>query len=147
MVIMSIEELKELKLNDLKQLAKEREIKVTGLKKEEIIELLADKQEEKEEVITEVKGENSEIRFIGKKNPDPSVSIRGILTVMEDGYGFIRGENFETGDDNVFCPNPECGCLMKLHGRCRRYVRRPDGLRDELSLRVLYCPNCHQYHR
>ena len=50
MVIMSIEELKELKLNDLKQLAKEREIKVTGLKKEEIIELLADKQEEKEEV-------------------------------------------------------------------------------------------------
>lgn len=102
MVIMSIEELKELKLNDLKQLAKEREIKVTGLKKEEIIELLADKKEEKEEEITEVKEENSEIRFIGKKNPDPSVSIRGILTVMEDGYGFIRGENFETGDDNVF---------------------------------------------
>ena len=101
MVIMSKEELKELKLNDLKQLAKEKEIKITGLKKEEIIELLADKEEVKKE-IEELKEENSEVRFIGKKNPDPSVAISGILTVMEDGYGFIRGENFETGDDNVF---------------------------------------------
>ena len=101
MVIMTKEELQELKLNELKQLAKEKEIKVTGLKKEEIIELLAEKEETKEEIV-EVKEDNSEIRFIGKKAPDPSVSISGILTVMEDGYGFIRGENFETGDDNVF---------------------------------------------
>ena len=104
---MSKEELQELKLNELKQLAKEKEIKVTGLKKEEIIELLAEEEtkeeiEEVKEEITETKEDNSEIRFIGKKTPDPSVAISGILTVMEDGYGFIRGENFETGDDNVF---------------------------------------------
>ena len=104
---MSKEELQELKLNELKQLAKEKEIKVTGLKKEEIIELLAEEEtkeeiEEVKEEITETKEENSEIRFIGRKTPDPSVAISGILTVMEDGYGFIRGENFETGDDNVF---------------------------------------------
>ena len=102
MVIMTKEELEKLKLNELKQLAKEKDIKVTGLKKEEIIELLAEENKEPEEMIEEPKEENSEIRIIGKKNPDPSVSISGILTVMEDGYGFIRGENFETGDDNVF---------------------------------------------
>ncbi len=101
MVIMKREELQELKLSDLKNLAKEKQIKVNGLKKEEIVELLSDKEEVKEE-IEEAKEENSEIRFVGKKAPDPSVSISGILTVMEDGYGFIRGENFETGDDNVF---------------------------------------------
>ena len=102
MVIMTKEELEKLKLNELKQLAKENDIKVTGLKKEEIIELLAEEKQEPEEMIEEPKEENSEIRIIGKKSPDPSVSISGILTVMEDGYGFIRGENFETGDDNVF---------------------------------------------
>ncbi|MBO7677225.1 MAG: transcription termination factor Rho, partial [Erysipelotrichaceae bacterium] len=99
---MTKEELEKLKLNELKQLAKENDIKVTGLKKEEIIELLAEENKEPEEMIEEPKEENSEIRIIGKKSPDPSVSISGILTVMEDGYGFIRGENFETGDDNVF---------------------------------------------
>ena len=102
MVIMTKEELEKLKLNELKQLAKEKDIKVTGLKKEEIIELLAEENKEPEEMIEEPKEESSEIRIIGKKSPDPSVSISGILTVMEDGYGFIRGENFETGDDNVF---------------------------------------------
>ena len=62
MVIMKKEELQELKLNELKQLAKEKELKVTGLKKEELIELLSDKEEVKEE-IEDAKEENSEIRI------------------------------------------------------------------------------------
>ena len=85
---MSKEELKELKLNDLKQLAKEKDIKVTGLKKEEIIEELL-------KIETE-----SEVKVFPKKEETNPVS--GVLTVMEDGFGFIRGENFESGDDNVF---------------------------------------------
>ena len=98
---MNKEELNALKLNELKELAKEKQIKVTGLKKDEIIELLCETQEpKKEEVKEEVKEENSEIRVI--KKADTSTPVEGILTVMEDGYGFIRGENFETGDDNVF---------------------------------------------
>ena len=36
-MIMKREELQELKLNELKQLAKEKELKVAGLKKEELI--------------------------------------------------------------------------------------------------------------
>ena len=85
---MSKEELKELKLNDLKQLAKEKDIKVTGLKKEEIIEELLKSDTE------------SEVKVFPKKEETNPVS--GVLTVMEDGFGFIRGENFESGDDNVF---------------------------------------------
>lgn len=98
---MNKEELNALKLNELKELAKEKQIKVTGLKKDEIIELLSKTEEQKkEEVKEENKEENSEIRVI--KKADTSTPVEGILTVMEDGYGFIRGENFETGDDNVF---------------------------------------------
>ena len=98
---MNKEELNTLKLSELKELAKEKQIKVTGLKKDEIIELLSKVEEpKKEEVKEEIKEENSEIRVI--KKADTSTPVEGILTVMEDGYGFIRGENFETGDDNVF---------------------------------------------
>ncbi|MBR6260384.1 MAG: hypothetical protein IKR24_02570, partial [Erysipelotrichaceae bacterium] len=101
---MSKEELQKLKLADLKKLAEERQIKVSGLKKEEIVSLLCEeeiKEEIKEEDEKAEGEENSEVRFIEKRR-DPSLPVEGILTVMEDGYGFIRGENFETGDDNVF---------------------------------------------
>ncbi|MBR4471317.1 MAG: transcription termination factor Rho [Erysipelotrichaceae bacterium] len=97
--MMEKEELEKLKLSELKDLAKEKQIKITGLKKEEIVSLLAEEEtvEEKEEQ----KESESEVRVIGKMR-DPSSPVKGILTVMEDGYGFIRGENFETGDDNIF---------------------------------------------
>ena len=106
---MNREELSKLKLSELKELAKKKELKVNGLKKEEIVSLLA--EEKKEEEKAEEK--SSETRVFGKretagndKKPeekrDPSVPVSGVLTVMEEGYGFIRGENFETGDDNVF---------------------------------------------
>jgi hypothetical protein len=36
---------------------------------------------------------------------------------------------------------------MKVHGRCRRYVRTHGENREILSLRVLYCEHCHRYHR
>jgi transcription termination factor Rho len=101
---MNKEELQKLKLAELKKLAEERQIKVSGLKKDEIVSLLCEeeiKEEIKEEDEKTEGEENSEVRFIEKRR-DPSLPVEGILTVMEDGYGFIRGENFETGDDNVF---------------------------------------------
>ena len=48
---MNKEELSNLKLNELKDLAKAKDLKVSGLKKDEIIELLADKEDK--EVIEE----------------------------------------------------------------------------------------------
>ncbi len=104
------EVLKSLKIAELRQFAKEKGIDVNGLKKDEIIGLLCEnpKEEEipeeetvEEETSDDGKQSDSEIRIIGKLK-DPSMETQGILTVMEDGYGFIRGENFETGDGNVF---------------------------------------------
>ena len=83
---MKKEELSKLKLNELKDLAKEKDLKVTGLKKDEIIDLLTEPEKE--------------VRIIEKK--EESLSVEGVLTVMEDGFGFIRGDNFETSDENVF---------------------------------------------
>lgn len=135
---MSKDDLRKLKLSELKELAKQEDIKVTGLKKEDILAIFMEKYQEEadpekkpkakkttkktkeekveaEEVKEEEKAEHkeetnevvqeSEIRIINKKTNTEeqiSLSVKGVLTVMEDGYGFIRGENFETGEDNVF---------------------------------------------
>jgi len=141
---MNKKELEKLKLAELKELAKEKDLKVTGLKKEEIISLLLEANKEKKskakakpvkkkeiEVVEEIKQEepkevatlkevddsidennikNSEIRIIGKKidkveeevKPDHGEPVSGVLTVLENGYGFIRGDNFENNEDNVF---------------------------------------------
>ena len=82
---MTKEELSALTLTELKALAKEKEIKITHLKKDEIIELLKDPVIIKEE-----------------KKTDPAEKCEGILVVLEDGYGFIRNDNFEVGENNVY---------------------------------------------
>lgn len=85
---MKKEELEKLKLAELRDLAKEKDIKTFGLKKDEIILKLFEAEAEK------VEEEN--------KPQDTGMPFKGILVVLEDGYGFTRSDNFETGDDNVF---------------------------------------------
>lgn len=82
---MKKEELMKLKVSELKEIAKEKNIDITGLKKDEIIEKL------------ETTLEKSEPRVV-----DTSFPVSGILSILDDGFGFLRNENYETGDDNVY---------------------------------------------
>ena len=82
---MKKEELIKLKVSELKEIAKEKNIDITGLKKEEIIEKL------------ETTLEKSEPKVV-----DTSFPVSGILSILDDGFGFLRNENYETGDDNVY---------------------------------------------
>lgn len=50
-----------------------------------------------------------------------------------------------TGTQETTCP--ECGKLMRSHGRCLRYVIFPYVGRLVFSLRVFFCRDCHRYHR
>lgn len=72
-------------------------------------------------------------------SPLTMIIVSHFLEKVKDGIHFI------TGKEMAFCP--DCGQLMDQHSRCRRYVRRPSGQRDELSLRVFHCSQCHRYHR
>ena len=67
------------------------------------------------------------------------IIVAQFLKHVKDGICIITGK--------VTAPCPDCGGRMNVHGRCRRYVRNESGQREELSLRVLYCPKCHRYHR
>ena len=80
---MNIEELNNLKVTELKQIAKEKEIDITGLKKDEIIYKLTQSIEK-------------------KKDNETSYPVSGILTILEDGFGFIRSDNFSNDEENVY---------------------------------------------
>lgn len=82
---MKKEELMKLKVSELKEIAKEKNIDITGFKKDEIVEKL------------ETTLEKSEPKVV-----DTSFPVSGILSILDDGFGFLRNKNYETGDDNVY---------------------------------------------
>ena len=98
----------QLTLTELKELAKENNIKnISKLKKDELIT-----------VLNQILGEGSNTEKKEKKethydkNGDPIVDykltnegdeiVEGILDILPDGYGFLRGENFLSSDKDVY---------------------------------------------
>ncbi len=82
-------------LAELKEIAKNYEIKnISKLKKEELVALIEEKIEE-EKVDEMPKEDNGKVRT-------ETVEIEGILQLCEDGYGFLRSENYLSGQDDVY---------------------------------------------
>lgn len=99
-----------LQLVELRKIAKEKGLKnVSKLKKDELIELLNNLEEgekiieNKETIKTEVKETSQQISNEGYKvtNEDDDI-VEGILEVLPDGYGFLRGENYLTSPKDVY---------------------------------------------
>ncbi len=93
---------------ELRQILKEKGIKnVSKLKKEEIIELLSN--EEKEDSLLENYNVNVIENTINEPidgtykltNADDEI-VEGILEVLPDGYGFLRGENYLSTPKDVY---------------------------------------------
>ncbi len=85
--------LEELSLSELKDKAKERGLKnLSKLKKEEIINML--NSERKEDTV------NNESGY--KLTNEGDEFVRGILEVLPDGYGFLRGENYLPTPKDVY---------------------------------------------
>jgi len=136
-----MDELSQLSLTDLKNLAKEKGIKTTGKNKKDIIELLLSELSPKQPEIQGLPNINNEIEFKvaeddskgitsfygnasslnGKKSLikpdesskfDPNAEIitnnkddfiaEGVLEVLNEGFGFIRGENYLSTPKDVY---------------------------------------------
>ena len=123
-------DLESMNLADLKLLAKEHNIKnISKLKKEEIIEVLkqildtttstthqedekhsSNHSDESNESDEEVKKEPVERQY--DENGEPIVDykltnegdeiVEGILDIMPDGYGFLRGDNYLSSEKDVY---------------------------------------------
>ncbi len=89
---MNKEELLKLKLSELREMAKEKHIEnISKLKKSEIADAIVSLNEDAEEI----------------KYSDPvrkTNLMSGVLEVLSDGYGFLRSENYESGENDVFVP-------------------------------------------
>ena len=98
-----------MQLSDLRKIAKERGLKnISKLKKDELIELLnsneANIQKESSNNILQAK--DSEVQNTSSggykiTNEDDDI-VEGILEVLPDGYGFLRGENYLSTPKDVY---------------------------------------------
>lgn len=94
-----MEELLERKTKEeLKQIALGLEIpKISVMKKDEIIEAIREKRKLIEEEIKKLP-ENKKKR----ERPEDVVEVCGVLDVMNDGFGFLRLENYSSGHDDIY---------------------------------------------
>ncbi len=98
---MSKEELLKLKVTELKAIAKENNVDVTGLKKkEEIVQKLLDDAQRKIDEQKKIEEENAKKKEAA--NTVESFETKGILSILDDGFGFLRTNNFETSEDNIY---------------------------------------------
>ena len=94
----------DLSLLELREIAKEREIKnVSKLKKQELIEVLTNSEIEKVEESKEIKAQpGREPDGSYKPNNENDQIAEGILEVMPDGYGFLRGDNYLSTTKDIY---------------------------------------------
>lgn len=93
-------------LVELRQLAKEKGIKnVSKLKKEELLEMLSNLSEKENQVLQEKQSDsnksNEQVSGYKITNEDDEI-VEGILEVLPDGYGFLRGENYLSSPKDVY---------------------------------------------
>ena len=92
----------ELSLQELKEIAKEKGLKnISKLKKEDLIIFLNEveqeqKEEEKEPFVETITEEGYKLTSEGDE------VVEGILEVLPDGYGFLRGENYLPTPKDVY---------------------------------------------
>ena len=85
--------------DELKQLAQGLGLsKISALKKDELIEAIQKRRSEIDEENKKNKQENKKRR----ERPADAIEVCGVLDVMADGFGFLRLENYRSGENDVY---------------------------------------------
>ena len=101
------EKYESLPLATLKDLAKARGLKgISTMKKAELIERMLEEDEKvknnAKETVKELSANTGDKEVHDIDKLDSGITMRGILEVMQDGYGFIRSANYLPGDNDVY---------------------------------------------
>lgn len=100
-----------MQLTELRKLAKERGLKnISKLKKDELLELLNSEgsNENLEENIEQINPQEQGTSTVSANNEGYKITnedddiVEGILEVLPDGYGFLRGENYLSTAKDVY---------------------------------------------
>ncbi len=92
----------ELSITELREIAKEKEIKnVSKMKKQELIESLSSLENNNQEENIKVSNSSKQDENYKVTNESDQIA-EGILEVMPDGYGFLRGDNYLSTPKDVY---------------------------------------------
>ena len=135
-----INNLKDMTLLDLKSLAKEHNIKnISKLNKDDLINILnqvlnSSTTENVKTVDEEDLDEKREIERQYDSNGEPIVDykltnegdeiVEGILDILPDGYGFLRGENYLSSDKDVYVSMVQIRRFRLDNGDCIKGISR-----------------------
>ena len=91
-------------LAELKEIAKQRKIKnISKLKKEELIGLLKEEKTVEQPIVdtTNIEYKNDKDSSYKVTNNEDQI-VEGILEVLPDGYGFLRGDNYLSTPNDIY---------------------------------------------
>jgi transcription termination factor Rho len=100
--------LEELKVKELQTLAAELGIeKISNLKKSELVETIKKYKKEKSdtkeaEILNGAGTENSDEKVIYTDPIRRTNLMSGVLEVLSEGYGFLRSDNYQSGENDVY---------------------------------------------
>ena len=98
-------ELNSLSLIDLRELAKQKGIKNTSkLNKDALIEAIIKEHNEIQNKSTEIKKEEVDLtkKELGEPTQPGDYTAEGVLEVLPDGFGFLRGENYLSTPKDIY---------------------------------------------
>ena len=116
--------LEDLKVTELREIAKDLEIpSVTKYKKDELIKLIEQTKKEKEE-----DQEESRQNDLGSK-----FDCEGVLEILPDGFGFLRSDLYEQGDDDIYVPPKQIKMFRLKTGDYIRGIAREKHDKDKFA--------------
>ena len=116
--------LKDLKLVELREKAKELGIEsISKYRKDELIKLIEEEVKNK----VEEKNEEKENALGSKFDCD------GILEILPDGFGFLRTEMYESGDDDIYVPPKQIKMFRLKTGDYIEGIAREKHEKDKFS--------------
>lgn len=119
-----MDNLKDKKLVELREIAKELGIEsITKYRKDELIKLIIEEEKSKEEETKEARENDLGAKF----------DCDGILEILPDGFGFLRTQLYESGDDDIYVPPKQIKMFRLKTGDYIEGIAREKHDKDKFS--------------
>ena len=119
-----MDNLKEKKLVDLREIAKDLGIEsISKYRKDELIKLIEEEENKKEEESKEARENDLGAKF----------DCDGILEILPDGFGFLRTQLYESGDDDIYVPPKQIKMFRLKTGDYIEGIAREKHDKDKFS--------------
>ena len=119
-----MDNLKDKKLVELREIAKDLGIEsISKYRKDELIKLIIEEEKSKDEESKEARENDLGAKF----------DCDGILEILPDGFGFLRTQLYESGDDDIYVPPKQIKMFRLKTGDYIEGIAREKHDKDKFS--------------